>query len=658
MADLTRLRTIPLDHGSDSATIGAVLYHLGSDPLKGSLHDSPSVSMSLKWLASAPAVLYGELVGRCGFTPEAFSSMLSRADDTVFAQAATIANSMVVTDLDWDRATRDDLVQRISIHGQGAHRPSAQTSAEYAALDALMDAGYPSIDAAVAAVSDLRRVVSNTFVHHTRQFARAMHAVSACFKFVDGTVRYVLTPWCMSRRDAIAYVAVRVADIRRRVIEQRIAARAPTVVSIAARHSLQALRDLTTPALALLTRYRYDSTAMAFVNSSGRVVESATSRVPHAAVAFAYVFSRGSGDPLIEQAKLRFDVANSLPNPQMSPAVTDYVDLAETPTDALFLATRVLAHARAEREASEWGERVNKGAMLGYIARGRTKHDRNTVACINRIQECVVLSASRGKVSNVLYVVEWGSKFDQASVLAAAAAAGIDLALDIGSSGIDVPGSNVYGMDEEPVRSFQLYLSSAKSRNLPRMPTVEYSASDGFITRMKRLYDSLGGASSHYELVFIGGGVTSQQSTTLGTCIDALAQITAASSTMPEVFISLATAEFILPPPCHHSLEVTGDEFLSDIRCDVECDQCEASYRGMTACEAVLMIPGVRLVKARAMFGHNLHFSVEWTPLDVDVLSDTMITIDSVVACNTLRNSHYDTPPPPATPGRDITSPD
>ncbi|QRF54814.1 hypothetical protein [Beauveria bassiana polymycovirus 4] len=661
MADLTRLRAILLEPRSYSPSIGAVIYHLSSSATRVLLLDAESCRLTLEWLASAPRNLYGDLLGAVGVTSDDLSRVLREMDDAAYARAATYANAMIAADGEWDRETRDSYGTAVATHSAGAARVSSQTSAEFAALDCLTAAGYAGVDDAVSAVADIRRVYDNTFAVVSKQMARSRHAAICRMVLRDGTVRLAISPWCLSRRHAIAVLAVHFHDLRREVVEDRLVRRAATVKTFAARNSLQAVRDLTAPALALLTRYSYDSALMAFVDSSGSPVQTMGSRAPHVAVAFAAVFTRGSADPLLELADARTAVGTEVcagdPHPV---AATEYYDNADNPWSALALFSRALGVFRDNRAATPWGDRINKGAMLGYPARGRTRHDRNTAACVNRLEEvAATVRGLGGDLTNTLFVVEWGGHYTHAVVMAAAAVAGLDVALDVADSGVDVPGSDVYGDDEEPPHHYQLYLASAKRRNLPRLPTVDYASGTPLVTKLQMVHDSVGSASDPVVLVYINGGVTQDQVNPVSVCSDSLARLSAVRFAAPTTALFMAVTEVLLPPVCHlHSAQADPAQFVDHAGLvEGECDYC-VSFSRAAGAVSTMVADDVRLVKARAMFAHNSHFSAEWCPRFTDPGGDTLRTIDACMATNALRNHEYDEPPPDPVPGRDVTSPE
>ncbi|QVK45097.1 hypothetical protein [Alternaria alternata polymycovirus 1] len=659
MADLTRLRTILLEHGSSVVPVGSAVYHLTKSPVSHVLVDANLVSEVLAWMAAAPGPFFGDLISSAGITPADCAQLLEELTDKQAAEAATMVNAMTIADDEWDRGTRDQYTTATVLHERDAAKIAAQSSAEFAALDALTAAGYAGVDDAVGALSVMRRTFKHNYKVHVRQFARSRHCVVARFVRSDGAVRIVITPWCLSRRNAQAYAALCMADWHRHMVEMRTINRARTVATFAERTSLQAVRDIIAPALALLTRYSYDATNMAFVDGSGRPVQKVGARAPYVAVAFAAVFSSGVGDATLGLARARKAAADTLTDAVKLKTATDYLEMADSPFAGLALFSRALAEYRDKRHASPWGDRVNKGAMLGYVARERDKLTRNTAACINRIEEIAALLAMKGHhKDSTLYVVEWGGRVSAHAVLGAAATAKIDIALDVAGSGVDVPGIDVYADDDDPPHHYQLYLASARRRMLPRMPSVPYRAGTPLIEKLSLVYESVGGRASDYKLAYVNGGMSQLAETPVSVCTDSNARMAAMDGARLTLPIPFYSTEVLLPPACHHIVDMDPDEYLDDFGTgNPNCFQCEAHYRALSAVGDALDRPGVRLTKPRSVFAHNALFGLEWIGTD-SAMEDSLETLDAAIACNALRNYEYPNPPPDPTPGKDLSSPD
>nr|WBL45228.1 hypothetical protein [Metarhizium brunneum polymycovirus 1] len=660
MSDLTRLRTIVASGDTVVAHAAAVLYHFSSRPHRPRLLDAGSVSDSLRWVSMAPPDMYGEVVGGAGFTPDDAVRCGFGSYEGDAALVATMSNAMATQNSEWDRAVRDEYTENTTLHSAAAAVVPGQSSLEFAAMDVLREVGYAGLDDAASAIADLRLAIPNQFRVHTRQFTRSRHAVSARFVFGKDEVVNVLTPWCLSRKNAIAYVAVILHRRRRTHVEARVTQRAQTVTSYAARNSLEEVRLLVEPAIELLTRYTYSGARLAFINERGDAVQSVTSRAPYVSVAFAAVHMSSAVDVLDEMASRRAAITTGMKAFEGRAELSDYTEKVDDELSGLVAASRLLAAFRFERDTGPFGPRVNKGPMLGYIARAVTKRDRNTVACVNRMEEVVSLAAERGVGKDrLLLVVEWGGLLNHAAVLAAAAVSKVDICLDVAGSGLDLPGGDVMQDDEDRIYSYSLYLSSARSRRLPRMPTVEYPSGTPLARKLEMVYESLGGSASGYKIAYLSGGVATAGGIPVSICADSAARMDAIAMAKMTLPLFYSTVEVLLPKLCHHAMDAEFDEVLQCVtQVDSGCSQCSSHYRALMSILGALSGSEKRLAKARSMFLHNMHFAIEWcdgAPFGID---STLLTLDSVVTGNCLRNMKWARGPVAQTPGADPVSPD
>jgi hypothetical protein len=598
--------------------------------------------------------MYGDVVGAAGVTPDDFSRARDAMVEGSYADVATLANAMSTPDSDWDRDVRDDIIVELSTHGSRANRLDAQSSAEFAAMDVLTSCGYTGVDDAVAAFSDLSRVYAKKSVIRVlhRQFSRSRHAIVGVIN--DGKERIpILTPWCVSKRAAMAYAGVILHGRRRVLVEERAVLRAATVLTYSARKGLQSLRDVVEPALALLKGMTYSPQHLAFVDSAGVPRQSLQTRTPYVWVAFSTVFSRGSVDVLLEAAKARAAMVTDDMVSKAHPSVADYNELADDVEKGLALHAYSLGHMRAQRLTERAGQYVNKGPMLGYVARGRTAKERNTMACINRINEVRALVDLGATVPGTLFVVDWGGDLDHSLVLASAAAAKLDIALDIVDSGIDLPGHDIQRDDGERIFNYQLYLSSARQRKLPRMPLFPYADGTPLQTKLGSLYDFYSGGDVS-SLAYISGGIASTDKRYVGVCTDAAIRTRVLQDASVRLPITYYCVEILHAPVCDHALRLTSEEFLNTHgNVDQDCPVCHSHYRSFRSAVDAAATPGLRLVKPRSMFFHNSHFSLEWAPWFADPVGDSMTTIDACVASNVLRNHSWASDPTPAVRGAD-----
>nr|WEW73471.1 hypothetical protein [Cladosporium ramotenellum polymycovirus 1]WEW73477.1 hypothetical protein [Cladosporium ramotenellum polymycovirus 1] len=642
MADLTRLRSTLSARDSPVLALGGVMHHMSRDPTRVSLFDADSVGSMLGWLASAPLPMFGPFLSASGMLPLDIKELSSSLTPQDLSDIASYANAMSTADGEWDRSTRNDQSRRVALHAEGAARVNAQSSVEFASLDLLTELGIDGVDAAVSAFADVTNVYRCKTAIIAHQFARSRHAVFARFVLPTGKVRLVITPWCLSRPNAKAVAAVMVNDLRRTIVTDRMVRRAQTAMNFMSRLSLQSVRDTLASATSLLTRYSYDSSKMAFVHpDTGAIFQTTATRQLSVAVAFSYVFTRGSGDALMELADYRAAALDQLID-SAPPQVHEYFEGATAPIDALSLFSRALLTTRLLRDKTQESAMRSKGSMLGYLARARTKHDRNTAACINRLEEVIALMLSHGhERGDLLIVLEWGGTLNHASVLAAAALAGVDIALDVAASGLDLPGGDVLSDDQDPAHRYQLYLSSAQGRSLPRVPTSEYLQGEPLHSRLAKLMDSLAGTLPQHKVVFIAGGVQHALETPVSVCIDAVARHSAVRDIQSQIGAIFVCAEVLLPPACEHSASASPEVFLdTGTLVDDECSQCQEHSRAVSVLVDMVSSPDTRLVKPRSIHGHNAYFSSE-TLFGEEVSSDTMRTLDAAVSLTHARNVEF-----------------
>nr|QVU39971.1 hypothetical protein [Magnaporthe oryzae polymycovirus 2] len=642
MADLARLRAALSESGSPILPLSGIIHHMAPTPTTITLLDADSVMAILNWLVSAPSAFYGPFLTSSGLTVSDVSSLVASVTPSDAASIASLVNAMATHDGEWDRSVRNDTSRRVAQHSSGAGRVSSQSAVEFAALDLISSCGFEGLAGAVSAFGDVRLSYQCKVSTIAHQFARSRHAVFARIKLKGDNVRIVVTPWCLSRVNALAVAAVMTADLKRAAVADRTMRRARTAVSYASRLSLQAVRDVLAAATSLLTRCSYDSTRMAFVNpATGAVVQDTASRQMSVAIAFAHVFTRGSTDAVMTLADARAATLDRYIS-SAPPQVADYFGDAHSPLDALALFSRALGATRRLRDVTEEGSRRNKGAMLGYAARMRTKGDRNTVACINRIEEVVSALKARGcDHSRLLLVVEWGGTINHAAILAAAAAAGIDIALDVAASGIDLPGHDVLSDDQDNLHRYQLYLSSAQSRKLPRVPVAEYLEGEPLHSRLRKLLATFDGSLPQHQVAFVAGGVQHALSTPVSINVDAVSRHAALLDVSADYGIVASCAEVLLPPVCAHGIEADPGTFLDNgTFVDTECAQCEEHHRAVAAVADLVSREDTRLVKPRAIHGHNGYFSVE-TIYGQVVSGDTLRTLDAAISLSHARNVNF-----------------
>uniref|UniRef100_A0AB74UK48 Uncharacterized protein n=1 Tax=Phyllosticta capitalensis polymycovirus 1 TaxID=3367395 RepID=A0AB74UK48_9VIRU len=654
MVDLTRLRGVVSSGNLDKLFVAAALYHMQPVESGAPSYSAASARSVVMWLAAAPANVYSTVVGGVGDPREVFERTAVVPDEEFWADVATLANSMSTADSQWDRATRDDLARAVAQHAAGAAALEAEPSAEFVALEVLNSVGYSSMDIAVAAVSDYSRERNITMRYLTRQLRRSRVSVSLKIVRPEGGSHYVLTPWCLSKRTALAYAAVCMRSERMRIVHARQHQREQTVSSYMARDALERVRTVVEPAITVLTSYTYDSSRIAFVDASGRIRERADSRQHHIVAAYCAVSTYGAGDALARLATMRADLVSQV-ECKVTPVLNDFNERATNATDALMCYSRLLEEYRFQRDNGEYGPRLNKDPMLGYLARGVSRRERNTHACINRMQECVAKVKSMGaRMSDTLFVVEWGGEFDSNDVLAAAAVSRLDVAVDLGRSGVDLPGEDVLHENYDAPCRYQLYMTTAPTRRTPLMPEFEYLSSEALQHRLVRLSNFYGGEGS--ALVYISGGITNGGGQPIEVCSDTESRMLALRDVALSAPLIMGTAELLLPKLCSHGATADIDEYLSTFSLvDPDCLNCRNHRNALAIITDALSDNHVRLVKARSAYAHNAHMALEVFPGVEQQMGDTITTIESMVAANLLRNHDYGEPPERATENSNFT---
>ncbi|AYP71808.1 hypothetical protein QK581_sRNA4gp1 [Aspergillus spelaeus tetramycovirus 1] len=644
MADLARLRAIALSGDLTVNLTAAILHHLSPDQSETTRYGIADVREVMTWLSRAPGQFYGDVVAATGVTPAILSAIVDEMDDAACADAATMANAMATPDAEWDREHRNRFTTALATHSADAARLAAQSSAEFAALDSLVEAGYANEDHARTAVNEMNRAYGVNYRVLTRQRARSCVAIAVKYRLPDLTTAHILTPWCLSRTAAMAYVAVVARHIRRQQSEARAGRIARTALSYASRSGLDAVRSVVEPAVAILTSFRYDAERLAFVDTFDRERESITTRASSVLVAFACIHMCGETDVLIRAAQLRADVVPDQTPPH--PSVVEYTETVDDEQTGLLMFSRLLHAARAQRDQSRAGPRVNKDLMLGYVARGKKKSERNTMACINRVEEAVsLLRSKKADVLNTLFVIEWGGEFDYPTVMAALAVARLDVCVDIGPSGIDLPGADVVADDTPEEYNYSLLISSAEERMMPRMPRISYPKDEPLESKLLRVAEFYC-RDGRSNIAYISGGTLQHEGTPVSVCVDTNNRLDAIRNATAQVPINFACAEALIPPLCPHGAQAPLEEYLdTSSLIDEECPNCNAHYRSVALLSAACAKGHTRVVKPRSSYAHNFHVSLELVPGHPTCPEDTLTTIDSMVAANVCRNADWgDTP--------------
>uniref|UniRef100_A0AB74UFG9 Uncharacterized protein n=1 Tax=Phyllosticta capitalensis polymycovirus 2 TaxID=3367396 RepID=A0AB74UFG9_9VIRU len=657
MADLASLRSIVLRANPDVCSAAAMIYHLSPSVHSFQVLSARTVSDMLAWLEQAPLSFYGDVMGSVTTTQQDVSLVRQSLDGAALADVATLVNSMYVRDENWDRQTRN-FVQDAAAAGSAMAPPlHAHSAAEYAALDAVGDLSYDTAANATNALAVMRNLYCKDSAHLVRQYKRSRHSIALSIER-RGRVYKLASPWCLSRSSANVYLAGFLSGVWAESTEHRAVARARTVNTLAARSTLDAVRAVLEPAVAILTNYTYDRQRLAFVDDQGNVAYPINSRQQAAAVAFAYLFSRGNADVLPELSRLRNDAVSDDMVPLVRSA-RSYYDIAADPTSAIVLSSLVLADARVWRDDVVRSPYLNKDPMLGYIPGLRTPQERNTISCINRCNEVLSCLRARGvDVGEILMVVEWGGLLHYDVLFAALGLTKVDVCVDVGRSGIDMAGS--VAVDDDPGRqpcSYQFLLHSAGERMLPRMPRTTYSQSD-------TLTNKLAAVASYYSpgttpsIVYVNGGATALKLSDVFTCDEAVTRFSAMETVQEQCGIIFSTAEIVIPRICPHALSISPQSLYErDGLASAECDVCAAFYRAAKRIGVFCEPDDTRIVKTRSAYGHNMHVSIEKSRLFREGMAQTMGTFDAIVACNIARNADWGDQPVTPPGGNNPASP-
>ncbi|CUS18596.1 hypothetical protein B7L81_sORF2gp1 [Beauveria bassiana polymycovirus 1] len=637
MADLTRLSAIAVDVGSPAPAVAAVLDLFGVSDPTGQCLSSAQVMSVVEWIAGFP------LQSAPGLMPAyVFEYVKSKAGSLVASagvcdDVAYFLRHFEAPDEHYTKSGRSARVAQVALNkplkGDGAHLGAV----ELALLDAVTRVGYVGPAGALASVARLRTMeVLRHYAVDVRQRACAQYRVT-CQVCLPGRDSYpLITPWCVSRQSATICAGVILASVGGEAATKAVQRRAVTVASHAARIGLDAVRAIVAPACRLVAEYSFDPVRLVLTDRYGRVRERITSRSPAATVAFAYLTSRGSADPLLAMASER--VERMGPVELLPQCVQDYWNQSEDIVGMLSLFCRALHLTRVEREEEERGRDVNKGPCLGYLAVGRKKRDRNTASCINRLCELMCEVRALGQSpEDLLFVVEWGGQIDSAAVPAFCAMARVDCAFDVGASGVDIGGVADPGKSLE-VHHYTAVLTHRVGRTLSVCCEVPYAKDSGVNDRIRTVVDAVGEGVKGF--VYVSGGIPAVASMSAEQSVnDAHSDIYAALVGDAPLKCILFSTDLIIPPACPHCETVDLDHFLASRGVlSEDCRECTVFGRALRLMSELMSTPGVRLVKTRSAFAHNSQFDLEYSSLLRNTLTDSSSAVDSAAFSTGARN--------------------
>nr|UMZ56988.1 hypothetical protein [Setosphaeria turcica polymycovirus 2] len=629
MADLARLRHMLLSPDLPSLLLAAMCHHTVPDPTDISFFDHSFPPRARDWFVASPLPLFGPCVP---LSPEAHAAVLSPLRDMEYQSldlSALAMRHMRLSDNPFAKVTRGDTTGRVATSRSGAAQHAAQSPIEFATYDCIRDAGYTGIADALSRLQSYLTITKARVHVVNRQLSRNRSA--SFFLFTrpgDSKPTAFLTPFFTSREAARLYFAVVMSKDITTSAMRLAATRGATVLGYAARASLDAVRRVVEPAQAILDTYSFDPAQLAFLDENGEPVYVVTDRTPSVVVAFSRVLSSGSADICTHASELRTEM--DVPGGPTGRAL-DYFGASESVPDTIKSVSLVLDEARLAREAHPGGHELNKDGGLTYYARDKRNKDRNTAACVTRIEEVASLQRHLGRnPEDMVMVVEWGGKVNYDLVLAAAALTGAIACVDVGTGAFKIGESAEKGaLEADDKGAYVCLIPKADTRGLPRMPIVGYEPSDSVNQRLDRLLDFVSGESRH-PVAYISGGATTSGAAPADVIGNTLARKSLLADSLPAG--SFFCGDALIPPVCTARHGNGAD-----------CLDCAAFDYSATAVGDECVIGDVSLVKPRASYAHNTHFSVEWIEGANYEWSSrrTLLTLDAVVATNVARNAEW-----------------
>ncbi|AII80568.1 hypothetical protein JT07_s2gp1 [Cladosporium cladosporioides virus 1] len=630
MADLARLRHMLLDPTESAVLLASMCHHLIPDPTSVDLFDYSFPPRARDWIISAPFPLFGPAIPASKSSFEAILEPLRAMEYNSLDMAAVLMRSMRVADNPFAKVTRGETTGDVAQSRAGAAQHAAQSPIEFAIYDVLRDAGYTSVS---DALSKLQSFLTSTkaFVHPiTRQFSR--HRSAALFLINKPGARgptAFLTPFFTSKEATKLFAAVVFRSDILTSLSRLNAARGVTVLGYAARASLEAVRRIVEPAHAIVNEYSFDPQTLSFIDPAGDPTYHITDRTPSVVVAFGRVLSGGSVDACSKASDLRtsLDIPGGLPD-----VAREYFSSTGNVEDTIRSAATALSDFRSFRDSHPGGHELNKDSGLSFFSRDRATRDRNTAACITRVEEVACLLRSQGRdIARMAFVVEWGGPLNNDSILAALALTGATACVDVGPGAFKVGDSSEELATENDKGAYVCLIPRASTRGLPRMPIVGYESGDSVTQRLDRLLSFISGPDNYPPVAYITGG-----STTSGAAPADIIGITQARAALLTDYLasgSFFCGDILIPDVCRHPPDGTDDECLACANFD---------YSVFTVGD-VCQLDGFSLVKPRASYAHNLHLSLEWIHGAAREFSEsrTLLALDSVVATNVARNADW-----------------
>ncbi|BCJ03667.1 hypothetical protein [Penicillium janthinellum polymycovirus 1] len=640
--NLARLRSLVLAADADVLLVAAVVFHSFPDPTLQQHISPPEVEAYVKWMVTSPYPAYGRVPGHAVRTREELFDVLVRVRPEQYGDVADLVNAMTTADAAWDRTTRAMATTDLVHNTANAAQLAGQSALEFVALESLVAAGYDTISTATTSIDLLRRSGAiDRMGEDGLQLRRSRRALAASWVEQDtGLRRYFVSPWCLSKQGCLALLAHYVKEPNRVRLERVAMRRGQTALSYEARAGLQAVRALLEPAIAILHAHRYDPVQLAFVDRHGRRAYDIATRTKHVLVAFSYVYCRGSEDTLMELARARS--ALEAPDVRGCREYREFRDADEVDEAGLLvLFARTLLATRDYRDDLGYGDGYNKPPCLGLVMRARGDEERNTIACVSRCQETVSYLRHRGvSMGETLIAVHWEGDLNPDTVVAALGVAKVDVAVDVGTASVDIPGAAITGPAES---SYIVLLASAERRGLPRVVRLPYPTGlsvAGRIALLKEFYTATGPGT----IAYVGGGAPFSGKPSTQTCSDANSVIRAVATHVWSADLAFGTTDFILPNLC--SAHARRSEASHAIECngvfEPSCHHCLSFAHGLRDIVELISMRGARIVKTRSAYAHNANLSVEVYGTGEPDFDDTVQTIETTTFMTAIRNADWE----------------
>nr|AWY10946.1 hypothetical protein [Sclerotinia sclerotiorum tetramycovirus-1] len=638
MSDVTRLTTILARANAHVVLAAGIASSANADLDK--ISDTASLQTALRWFAECP---YPHVVAR--LTPCSIDNLKAALPEMTLADwedTLYLLRAFVPADQRYTRTARREVIDALFSHKEvsGLHE-ARPCPAEFAALDAATSSGYyelPNTTNRIKMYCDIG-IIRDLRAHRTQMHGSLISF--SCDVDVDGRCSTIITPYCLSRESAMVYLSVVLTDYLPAINRAVQARRVTTATSRLSRMTLTQVRDALDMARTILKTYKFNPQRLEFVDDGGSTIVSARSRGVAPALALSYRLGgrtpegplRGSVDVLLRMALARTEALT-----RAHVALPPEYAVRKSLPDALLRQVRSLWHDRHVREALPTGPETNKRPGLGLVARGSGTSDRNTDAALSRLEE--VVASRRDDVRGMLLVLEWAGMYDPSTVVAAALLHGVDIAVD---AGVPSEGERMGGVNVPAGYGRYMCFATTRLGDLPVSSEVIYPAGTPLTATLSLLASQF--QHTHTHLGIVRGGIAANRDITpLASITDTAGAYRATADAQMALPVRFFSSEILLPvPTCPHA----GAPFDSFVRAKGAlvsgCASCTGVKSAITMVYSLLKTTG-RLVKQRAAYGHNTHYTVEvFEGMDPgDRLAQSVAAIDAAVRVSHARNTFTD----------------